>query len=171
VPGDSALLAHTECGPTSVPEVDPATAKRTFAAVHAAIYQGLVRACHDPSEGGLAVAVAEMAFAGGLGARVRLADVPHDSSVDPKADDLGTILLFAESASRFVLEVEPHHRDTLEAIFRQHDVPLAHIGEVTDSARLQVAAAPHAGHEPPAAWLIDLPIAELKEAWQKPLRW
>jgi phosphoribosylformylglycinamidine synthase len=112
-----------------------------------------------------------MAFAGGLGARVRLADVPHDSSVDPRSDDIDTILLFAESASRFVLEVEPANRDALEAIFRQHDVPLAHVGEVTDSSRLQVAAAPHIGHAPPAAWLIDLPIDQLKEAWQKPLRW
>ncbi len=154
-----------------VPQVDPAAAKRTFAAVHAAIHQGLVRACHDPSEGGLGVALAEMAFAGGLGVRVRLADVPHDGSVDPKSDDIDTILLFAESASRFVLEVEPANRDALEALFRQHDVPLAHIGEVTDSSRLQVAAAPHIGHAPPAAWLIDLPIDQLKEAWQKPLRW
>ena len=40
----------------------------TFAAVHRAIDAGLVRACHDLSEGGLAVAAAEMAFAGGLGA-------------------------------------------------------------------------------------------------------
>jgi phosphoribosylformylglycinamidine synthase len=112
-----------------------------------------------------------MAFAGGLGARVRLADVPHDGSADPKSDDLDAILLFAESASRFVIEIEPPRRDALEALFRQHDVPLAHIGEVTDVSRLQVAAAPHAGHEPPAAWLIDLPIDQLKETWQKPLRW
>ena len=41
-----------------------------FAAVHAAIAKGLVRACHDLSEGGLAVALAEMAFAGGVGADV-----------------------------------------------------------------------------------------------------
>ena len=50
-----------------VPTVDPAQAPTTFAAVHAAIRGGLVRACHDLSEGGLAVAAAEMAFAGGLG--------------------------------------------------------------------------------------------------------
>ena len=37
-------------------------------AVHAAINRGLLRSCHDLSEGGLAVALAEMAFAGGLGA-------------------------------------------------------------------------------------------------------
>ena len=45
----------------------PQLAKQTFAALHQAIDAGLVRACHDLSEGGLAVAAAEMAFAGGLG--------------------------------------------------------------------------------------------------------
>jgi phosphoribosylformylglycinamidine synthase len=154
-----------------VPQVDPPLAKRTFAAVHAAISQGLVRACHDPSEGGLAVALAEMAFAGGLGARIRLADVPHDGSADPRSDDFDTVLLFAESASRFVIEVEPGKRAALKALFLRHRVPLAHIGEVTAGDRLQIAAAPHVGHEPPAEWLIDLPLDQLKEAWQKPLRW
>ena len=60
-----------------VPKVDAQVAKNTFAALHKAIYTGLVRACHDLSEGGLAVAAAEMAFAGGLGARISLADVPY----------------------------------------------------------------------------------------------
>ena len=48
----------------------------TFAAVHHAIRAGLVRACHDLSEGGLAAAVAEMAFAGGLGAHVDVVKAP-----------------------------------------------------------------------------------------------
>ncbi len=61
-----------------VPTVDAAAAKRTFAAVHAAISAGCVRACHDLSEGGLAVAAAEMAFAGGLGMSLHLDAVPHD---------------------------------------------------------------------------------------------
>ena len=51
-----------------VPRVEPQAALKRFAALHQAIYAGLVRACHDLSEGGLAVAAAEMAFAGGLGA-------------------------------------------------------------------------------------------------------
>jgi phosphoribosylformylglycinamidine synthase len=59
-----------------VPRVDAKLAKATFLAVHKAIYAGLIRACHDLSEGGLAVAAAEMAFAGGLGATISLAVVP-----------------------------------------------------------------------------------------------
>ena len=55
-----------------VPRVDPALGRRLFTALHAAIRRGLVRSCHDLSEGGLAVALAEMAMAGGLGADVSL---------------------------------------------------------------------------------------------------
>ena len=55
------------CSGGEVPQVDAELAARTFAAVHQAIAAGTVRACHDLSEGGLAVALAEMAFAGGLG--------------------------------------------------------------------------------------------------------
>src|SRR5262249_53357141 len=50
------------------PRVDPEVAPRIFRALHGAMARGLVRACHDLSEGGLAVAAAEMAFAGGIGA-------------------------------------------------------------------------------------------------------
>ena len=50
--------------------------------LHQAIANGLVLSCHDCSEGGLAVAAAEMALAGGLGLDLRLADVPRSAEVD-----------------------------------------------------------------------------------------
>ena len=49
------------------PKVRPAEGKRTMEALSLAIDQGLVRSCHDCSEGGIGVAAAEMAFAGGFG--------------------------------------------------------------------------------------------------------
>ena len=61
-----------------VPEVVAEQAKATFAAVHQAIQSGLVRSCHDMSEGGLAVTLAEMAFAGALGAEADIHLAPHD---------------------------------------------------------------------------------------------
>src|SRR5205807_8120493 len=62
------LVTERECG--TVPTVDRDLAPRIFAKVHEAIRRGLVRSCHDLSEGGLAVALAEMAFAGGVGADI-----------------------------------------------------------------------------------------------------
>jgi phosphoribosylformylglycinamidine synthase len=140
----------------AVPQVDLAVAKRSFAALHDAIQQGLVRACHDLSEGGLAVAIAEMAFAGNCGVKLRLAEVP---AAGIPAESREVALLFSESASRFIAEVAPEKQAAFAAIFRAADVPCGQIGEVTNSAQLQIDA------------LIDLPIGELKEAWQKPLRW
>ncbi len=145
-----------------VPKVDAALAKRTFAAMHRAIQAGLVRACHDLSEGGLAVAVAEMAFAGGLGAQVDLDQVPAWSDVASPA-----AVLFSESNTRFLCEVPPEQAEAFEVAFddSRPDLRIAcqRIGMVTEPARLEIR------HE--QSPLVDADLQSLKEAWQKPLRW
>ena len=168
-----ALVRGLEGG--SVPKVEAASAKRLFAAVHAAIAAGAVRSCHDLSEGGLAVALAEMAFAGGCGARVTLASVPSEfpsasTSVAPGLSanaavlDEAEIRLFSESHTRFVCEVPPAKRQEFEALLG--GVPHAWIGEVLEQRRLVVYDSDDA-----ATPRIDADIADLKEAWQAPLRW
>ena len=152
-----------------VPTVDAQLAKKTFAALYHAINSGFVRACHDLSEGGLAVTAAEMAFAGGLGAKLRLAEVPTSVPAAERSEGFDEVLLFSESNTRFLVEVPHANRLHFEAALSE--VPLAHIGEVTDSGRLQIAATPIAHRQLSAAWLVDLDLATLKEAWQKPLRW
>ena len=154
-----------------VPKVDAKQAKKTFAALHNAIDSGLVRSCHDMSEGGLAVAVAEMAFAGGCGAQVSLAQVPHDMESATDA-----VLLFSESNTRFVCEVAKENAKGFEAALS--DVPCAIIGEVTDSGKLEIAgiAQPIADADSDATEtgtpiVIEAEIGELKEVWQKPLDW
>ena len=79
--GGSHLRVVQERPGGQVPVVVPEQAGPLFAAVHRAIVSGAVRACHDLSEGGLAVAVAEMAFAGGWGAALQLAAVPTDQDL------------------------------------------------------------------------------------------
>ena len=114
------------------PRVDVAVAKATFAALHRAIHSGFVRACHDLSEGGLAVAAAEMAFAGGLGAKLSLKNVPHNvnpNQADETPGGLSTVLLFAESNSRFLVEVPQDRQQAFEKTMG--DVPHAAVGEVT----------------------------------------
>jgi phosphoribosylformylglycinamidine synthase subunit PurSL len=139
----------------TVPKVDLQLAPKIFAAVHAAIAKGLVRACHDPSEGGLAVALAEMAFAGGVGA-----DVTDLKAVAAGLSD--TARLFSESPTRFVLEVKPENAAALREAFAGQ--PLAKIGVTVKEPRLRIA-----GEN--GEWLIWAKLDELKEAWQKPLRW
>jgi phosphoribosylformylglycinamidine synthase len=133
------------------PAVDLSLAPRIFGQLHEAIMRGLIRSCHDLSEGGLAVAVAEMAFAGGVGA-----------DVTQLGEQLDEILLFAESATRFVVEVTPANAAALKQCFA--DLPLTQIGVTCKEPRVRIA-----GRQ--GEWLIGAKLDDLKEAWQKPLRW
>ena len=125
-----------------VPRVDPGLARALFRAVHAAIVRGLVRSCHDLSEGGLAVALAEMALAGGLGAGSRSATCRTRRTAAH-----AVALLFSESPSRFLLEVRPEHVDALAAIF--DGLPLGRLGEV-------VGPPDAAGPAPPRLTVLGL---------------
>jgi phosphoribosylformylglycinamidine synthase len=92
-----------------VPKVNVARGRRTLAAMAAAIARGCVSACHDVSEGGLGVALAEMTFGSGLGMEVGLRRVPGARRF--RRDDF---LLFSESNSRFVCTVPPAVRSAFE---------------------------------------------------------
>jgi len=141
----------------SVPEVDPQKSKRLLESLSTATGKGLVRACHDCSEGGIGVAVAEMAFAGGLGASINLKEVPLGEPVD--RDDF---ILFSESNSRFIVGVSPDKKDAFEK--EMEGAPFALIGQVINEPTFEVYG--RKGNE-----VVSISINELKEAWQKPLRW
>lgn len=140
----------------AVPQVDFHLAPCIFQKLHQAIQTGLVRSCHDLSEGGLAVAVAEMAFAGGVGAD--LASMHATSATQPDE-----VALFAESQSRFVVEVQPGKESAFQQCLGQ-DVPFQKVGETCKEPRLRIAGSK-------GEWIIWAQLADLKEAWQKPLRW
>jgi len=146
-----------------VPTVDPEQGRATFRAMHAAIHRGLVRSCHDLSEGGLAVALAEMALAGGLGARVSLKSVPLAPDADRDA-----IVLFSESPTRFVVEIRPGDFSELVDCFR--GLPLGGLGEVGGGAD-DPGAARLVVHGLDETAVIDVSVLDLKAAWQTPLRW
>ena len=163
--GSHLSLIHAQSG-GQVPKLNTTLAKKTFAAVHAAIQRGLVAACHDLSEGGLAVAIAEMAFAGGLGASLELAGEQQDKSrfhgvptSDSEMD--ARTRLFSESNSRFLCEVPEAKAAEFETLF--DGVPLGQLGTIQSGNRLHVT---HRGHT-----VIDADTMELKSAWQAPLDW
>jgi phosphoribosylformylglycinamidine synthase len=142
----------------NVPTVNGPRAKAIFASLHQAISSGLVRSCHDLSEGGLAVALAEMAFAGGLGVEVDLDRIPYE----PTESKLHRIVaLFSESNSRFICEVTQENQAAFEAEF---DVAIiAVIGCVCEHSRLKISDF--------RSGIIDADINELKNDWQRPLNW
>ena len=141
----------------NVPRVDPKSGKRLMDALSAATDKGLVRACHDLSEGGLGVAAAEMAFAGELGMAIHLAKVPLGSLIS--RDDL---ILFSESNTRFLLEVTPKDRHQFDKMMAGFDC--AAIGKVTSDRTLKIYGL--CGEQ-----VLFTPRYELKEAWKNPLRW
>ena len=141
----------------NVPTVDAAAGSGIMNRLHEAISQGLVAACHDCSEGGLAVAAAEMAFAGGYGMALDLEAVPRD----PEADRDDTVL-FSESNSRFVVEVPAGREADFEA--QMEGSPFSRAGTVTGEDRFRVRGL--GGDE-----IVSTELSILKEAWQRPLRW
>ncbi len=141
----------------TVPRVDFVQAPKTLAAVHAVLAAGFVRSCHDLSEGGLALALAEMAFAGGLGVEASI------NSVCPESRD-AVDALFSESQTRFVLEVPTAQADQVLTILHAAKIPALDIGSVTATPHLKITGST-------GAMLINASLAELKESWQSPLRW
>ncbi|MCZ6677201.1 MAG: phosphoribosylformylglycinamidine synthase subunit PurL, partial [Candidatus Poribacteria bacterium] len=140
-----------------VPIVRPDEGKRTMNALSRAIDQGLLRSCHDCSEGGIGVAAAEMAFAGGFGMHLSLKNVPHDGTIT--ADD---VLLFSESNSRFIVELAPDKREAFEQ--RMTGVSIGWIGTVIESGSFVVNGIDGAS-------VMRTTIDQLKEKWQSTFRW
>jgi phosphoribosylformylglycinamidine synthase subunit PurSL len=146
-----------------VPTVNAEVARETFAALHRAMQGGLVRSCHDMSEGGLAVAAAEMAFAGGCGVWIGLDHVPSPLWSQLEENALEPVLLFAESNSRFLCEISPEHAPQFERIMS--GIPFGRVGEVREETSIQICG------NSQSAPLIDVTIERAKEAWQAPLKW
>jgi phosphoribosylformylglycinamidine synthase len=141
----------------NVPKVDLQAAPEIAEKIAAAIAAGLIVGCHDCSEGGLAVALAEMAFAGGLGIRADLRGLP-------KAADCSRVdaQLFSESNSRYIVEVEPENYNAFAKLML--NLPFGQIGKVSEEKTLIIKAQDGKA-------VIDIDLDSLKKAWQKPFDW
>jgi phosphoribosylformylglycinamidine synthase len=142
------------------PSLDLDRERRIQAFVREAAARELLASAQDVSGGGFAVALAEAAMWGSVGAHVRL---PISSS--PAVD------LFGESPSRLIVSAPARHAPAVELLARQHGLPVERIG-ATGGNRLIVelagAGATGAAEErgSTVADSIDVPIAELTRAWE-----
>ncbi|MCA1819614.1 MAG: phosphoribosylformylglycinamidine synthase subunit PurL, partial [Halobacteriales archaeon] len=150
--GGSLYLEHLGLEGERVPQTNAKFLKQCASLLVSAIESGLVRSAHDCSEGGIAVALAEMAFAGGLGVRADLAAVAADLRSDHK--------LFSESNTRWIMEVEPGKEAALLSHFGE-GAPLRLLGEVTAAPRVVVTD----GAKP----LVDVSAAACRKAWSEAL--
>jgi phosphoribosylformylglycinamidine synthase len=99
------------------PPVDLAAEKANGDFVRACILEGRIRVAHDVSDGGLAVALAEMALAGRVGARI---ETPDDKPVHA--------WLFGEDQARYILSAAPDQAKSIVDAAAEHDVPCRRIG-------------------------------------------
>ncbi len=127
--------------------------------IREAIGRGLVASAQDVSGGGLAVAIAEGAMWGDLGASVRIA-VAHSPAVD----------LFGESPSRLVLTCRPRYAAALALLARQHGLPVEAVGSVGgDHLVIELSMAGASGNIEDrgggVADALEVPVADLRHAW------
>ncbi|GMU92534.1 MAG: phosphoribosylformylglycinamidine synthase subunit PurL [Candidatus Hydrogenedentota bacterium] len=149
--GGSEFLALRGQLGANVPKVDARRARALYERLASAIRQGFVASCHDCSDGGLGVALAESAFAGGFGMEVDL------TRVDVATD---IVALFSESQSRFVVTVPAGKVEAFEKAMAS--LPLARLGAVIPLEVIRFR-----GRE---GFQDEASLSELKEAWQRTLR-
>jgi phosphoribosylformylglycinamidine synthase len=132
------------------PELDLEKEAALQKAVIELIQQGMVDSAHDCSEGGLAVALAEKAFAKGVGARVNVA-----SSGLP-----AEFVLFGEDSSRIVLSCDPGKVSRIKEVAERHGVVADVIGE-TIPGQLEICI--------DGAMVISAPVSQLSDAYESAL--
>lgn len=136
---------HQELG-ANLPQPDLRSIGREIQAVVTAIQMGLVLSAHDISDGGVAIALAEMSFKKFIGVKV---NVPGDLVAEKK--------LFGETGG-FILEVNKDKLVALKNIFARHEVTIFNIGQTQILPRLQMQEC------------IDVAISDAKAAWENGLR-
>ncbi len=133
-----------------VPSLHPFT-RLVYRQLHTAMRRNQVKACHDLSEGGLAVSAAEMCIGGQLGLDLDLCsfqylDLPH--------------ILFGETTGCLLVEVPLESQLDFLAAFNR--LPCRRIGTVTVDRRLVI----HSGDRP----VMEATVQSLLEAFQHPLQ-
>ncbi len=139
----------------TVPHVRIKQAKRDMDLITEAVDRGYLRACHDLSEGGLAVASAEMAFSSGYGLELDLSKVPITGEVSRN-----DFILFSESNSRFLVEVTEKCRQDFEELMKK--TYYAEIGLVKKNPTLSISGLD-------GKQSIHSDLAELRRRWKSPL--
>jgi phosphoribosylformylglycinamidine synthase II len=152
--GGSEYYEHLGYTGRNVPQVRPAEFLPVYRALQKAVEASLAASIHGVYRGGLGIHLAWVAMAGELGLMVDLGAVPAEGVNRPDR------LLFSESAGRFIVTVDPSKQEAFEALMA--GLPWARVGEVTAAQALVIA-------EGSGVPFVDLPIADLKAAWKKPL--
>lgn len=136
----------------AVPGVDLLRAPAIMRSLQGAIADGIVLSCHDISEGGLGLALAEMVMSSPYGVKIDLAEVIYEEK--KRRNDH---ILFSETNTRFLLEISRDNIDKLGKYF--NGFPMAIIGHTEDSGEVRVFNG--------SKQLISLPVSVLSTKWRR----
>lgn len=147
--GGTTYFDLTDSTQMRVPSHDLKTATKVLSSIHTAILSGKVLSTHDISEGGIAAAIAEMAIGGDCGAIVDLFKISEEKS---------DFILFSETPATFLVEVE--NEKIAEKLFAK--IPHYVVGQTIEERAIQLCRR--------SKNICAIPIAKLKESWQKPMK-
>lgn len=152
--GGSEAAGQLDCGlGGKIPRVEAASALARYRAINALMGQRALSACHDCSDGGLAVAIAEMSLGGRLGCKINLDKVPAYEKMSALE------LMYSESASRHVVTVKPDLAPLLDALGMWQIC--RHIGEVTEAPRMIIGSGD--------STLLNVSLASIEKAFKSGL--
>ncbi|MEO0185616.1 MAG: AIR synthase-related protein, partial [candidate division WOR-3 bacterium] len=135
-----------------VPGVDLKVAPKIMHALHKAIIRGLVLSCHDLSEGGIGLAISEMAIAGDMGCEIDFSKIVF-AGKNPRPD----ILLFSESNTRFLIEVAPEKSAEFEKTIK--NLPFSMIGKTNRQGYLKIYHSRNL--------IAELSVSKLRAKWKR----
>jgi phosphoribosylformylglycinamidine (FGAM) synthase-like enzyme len=135
-----------------VPRTDALLLRSCIDTLLTTINRGYVVSCHDVSEGGIAICLCEMAIGGDLGASIDLAKFRSRLRSDE--------LLFSESNTRWVVEVDRARQVSFERVVQKNNIPCIPMGITTDDS----VSIMHSSKK-----LVLLKTKELSNAWNQPL--
>lgn len=156
--GSHLRMVGVGAGEPCIPRVDLQRGPANARAVAELIAAGLVQSAHDCSDGGVLVTAAEMAFAGRVGLDIDLDAVPTAGSLDE------LVAAFAETPSRYLLEVAPQNVDAVVRKLRAANVRFAQVGTFADHDRLTVRTARRGR-------ILDESLDALRQTWLGTLDW
>ena len=130
----------------NIPKPNMAELQNQINVIYGLINKNLILACHDISEGGIAVAISEMSFTNGVG-----------GSINIESNSNNDVVLFSESGG-FVIEIEKNNRDTICSIMDDGGVAWSDIGRTNNSGILHMNN------------VIELTINKAKFSWENGLR-
>ncbi|MEM0966846.1 MAG: phosphoribosylformylglycinamidine synthase subunit PurL [Verrucomicrobiota bacterium] len=130
----------------TIPDPDPEVIQRDAYMVVEMIEEGVILSCHDVSDGGLAVALAEAAVEGG----VSFDGISFEKGTDPS-------VLFGEFGG-FIVEVEDKNKEFFLTKAKAHNVPVEAVGKTANSDDFILGSN------------IKIPLNELKTVWECGLR-